>query len=430
MDEVTERHFRRNLALLAIDMTSFSVGLTFLGPATVLPGLVRALGGSPVAVGALGVIQSGGWYLPQLFGGRQVAHRPLVKGYLVLMACISRIILALTVPALLLFAVRAPTLALAIFLVAYGGFTFTDALGGVGWFTVLAKTVPLDRRGRVMGSIQSVSSLVAIGAGIVVRAILARPDPFPANYVLLIVLATVLTSVSPLAFWFVREPRSVVESEERPGWREYLSRLAAILGRDARFTWLIITGWIAALADMGGAFYVLFAADRLHVKPEMIGLFISANVVGTLVSGVLLGHLGDRKGSATVIAVSMALRCVCPGLVLVTPRLAGLHPWMAPGLLLLIFGGLGMVGGAYMIGFTNYMLEIAPEGERSLYISLAQTLGAVVMFAPLAAGWLVEAASYEALYGVALAMALVGMAVSLRVPRGAGVQPRLREAGS
>ncbi len=423
MGEVTERAFRRNFALLAVDMVSFSIGLTFLGASTILPSLVRLLGGSPVTVGLLGAIQAGGWYLPQLFVGRHMANRPLVKRYIVVPGIISRAFLALSLPALVLFGVRAPGLALAAFLLCYAGFMLVDAVGGVPWMELLAKAIPLERRGRAMGTTQSLSSLAAIGVGAVVRAVLARPNPFPANYVLLILLAAVFCGVSPIASALMREPPGTDTGETQPPWREYLPQLLAILRRDARFAWLVIVGWIGGLADMGGAFYVLFAVDRLHVHPDMVGLFISAGVVGGLVSGLVLGPIGDRKGSATVIAISMAMRCLAPALALLTLLLAGLHPLAAPGTFLVVFFAIGMVGGAYMIGFTNYLLEIAPPGERSLYVALAHTLGLVVMFAPLLAGWLVQAVSYELLFTVTLGLAAVGVSAALRRPAVAA-QPR------
>lgn len=417
MNEQLERDSRRNYALLATDYTCFGIGLAFLGPTTLLPNLVRLLGGGPVTVGALGVIQMGGWILPQFFMGRYVANRPLVKKYVVWPGIVSRVTLALTLPALALFGARAPRLALIAFLLTFAGFTVTDALGGIGWFDLLAKAVPVERRGRAIGLAQALNSLGAIGVGVAVRAILARESPFPADYMLLIGLAVAFMSVCPLAIGLMREPVGVGQGESQPPWREYLPRLAAILRHDARFLWLTVAGWVATLADVAAPFYVLYAADRLHIPQPTIGLFISASVFGGLLSGIALGPLGDRKGSASVIVVTMALRCLCPGLALLAPFLAGLYGGLAPAVFILIFVAVGMISGAYMIGFTNYLLEIAPAGERPLYVALSHTMGMAVVFAPLLGGWVVQAASYEALLILALVLAAIGLLVALRRPQ-------------
>jgi hypothetical protein len=58
-------------------------------------------------------------------------------------------------------------------------------------------------------------------------------------------------------------------------------------------------------------------------------------------------------------------------------------------------------------------------------MGLANTLGGLVSFAPMAAGALVQATSYEFLFWVALAMALVGSMVALRAPQGVAAGVRM-----
>lgn len=426
MSEVSEREFRRNFALLAIENVSFSLGLTFFGATTVLPNLVRQLGGGPVAVGSVSTIQMAAWMLPQLFAGRYVANRRWVKNYVLWPAIIARAFLGLMVLALAFFGARAPRVALLALLSTLAAFWVADASGGAGWFDLLAKMVPLERRGRAMGVAQSLSSLAAIGAGIVIRGILARPAPFPENYVWLIGLGAGLISLSPLAIHLMREPVGVVQDAATPPWREYLPKLVGILRRDRRFAWLTLVGWVATLAEMGSAFYVLYASDRLHIPQPTIGLFISAGVVGGLLSGLVLGPLGDHRGSASVIVVTMVLRCLGPALALLAPAVAGWHPGLAPALFVLIFAGMGIINGAYMIGSMNYLLEIAPARERPLYVALSNTLGIVVVCAPLLAGWLVQATSYETLFAITLGLAFLGLAAALRQP-GAATLPQAPE---
>ena len=62
-------------------------------------------------------------------------------------------------------------------------------------------------------------------------------------------------------------------------------------------------------------------------------------------------------------------------------------------------------------GFINFVLELAPPGERSTYIALANTLSGILLVVPFLGGWLLEATSYPVLFtatmgGVALGLAL------------------------
>ena len=427
MYESEERDRRRNSALLGVDYVVFWVAMAFLGPMTVLPTFVRLLGGSQVAVGSLGTIMTGGWLLPQLLAGRHVVGRPLVKRHVLVPAYAGRLLLLMLVPTLLWLAPRAAYLALAALLLSYLGFTVGDALSTVAWLELLGKTVPAERRGRYMGLLQALGSFLAIGAGMLVRAILARSAPFLANHLLLILTAAILFVLGTTATALVREPSGASSGKPQPGWRDYLPRLASIMRTDRRFAWLVVVRWLAALGDMGAAFYVLYAVDRLAIAPEMAGLFISAGVAGSLFSGVCLGFLADRRGSAQVIRVIVALRCVCPVLVLAAPLVARLHPSLGLWTMASVFFVGGVANGGYMVGFTNLLLQIAPPAERTTYVALANTLGGLVTAAPMVAGQLLEATSYEFLF-VVLGMAALSLLAAFREPREAPVAPALTGA--
>ena len=416
MISLSARARSRNQALFVLEYICFSLGLTFLSPTVVLPALIRLLGGSSIAVGSLGAIQTGAWLLPQLVAGRYVAGRPWVKRYAVLPAAVSRLSPALLLPILAFGARRAPGLVVLAVLGVLTCFCALDALSGVAWYDLFAKAVPLERRGRLLGTAQVLSGLLAVGAGTLIGAILARPAPFPANHQLLALLSSLCFGVSLLALISVTEPPGVAHSAARLGWPEYIPRLRLIWRSDRRFVWLTLTRWLAGLADMGGPFYVLYAADRLRLPSDVIGLFVSAGVVGTLLCGALLGPLGDRRGSAAVIRVVMGLRCLTPALALLAPLLACIHPWVAGGGMALVFVAIGTVSTAFMIGFSNYVLEIAPAGERSLYVALANTLAGLLVLAPLLAGVVLRLASYEALFALALGLAVLGFTIAVRGP--------------
>ncbi len=416
--DLSERDAHHNVLVLGVDYVTFGLGMAFLGPATILPAFLRLLGASPVVVGSLGTIQSGLWLLPQLVAGRYVTNRPRVKRHVLAPAAASRAAMVLLVPALFWAAGRAPAVAVAAILLAYAAFMVLDALSSVGWFELVRKVLPAGRRGRLLGVYQSFSSLLAIGAGAVVSAVLARAGPPWANHVLLVALAAICFSSGPCFLSTIREPEGAVEGIRQQGWAYYLPRLAGILRGDRRFAWLVTVRWLAGLADMASAFYILYAADRLHMPAEMTGLFVSAGVAGGLLSGALLGPLGDRKGSARVVAVIMVLRCLVPALALASPFAATVEPRVALAAFVVLFAAMGMVNSAYLVGFYHYLLGIAPPGESATYVALANTLTGLLIGAPLVAGWLVQAVSYEFLFALVLGIAALGLAVALRGPWG------------
>ncbi|HOG45267.1 MAG TPA: MFS transporter [Anaerolineae bacterium] len=421
MPQLSEPDTRHNIAALGVDYVTFSLGITFLGATTLLPTLLSVLGAGPVVIGSVGTIQTASWMLPQLFAGRYVANRPLVKWSAVVPAVVSRSFLLLLVPAVWLTAARTPQAAIAAVLVGYAAFGVCDSLASVAWFELVAKALPASLRGRLLGGVQSLASLLGIGAGAVVAAVLARPGPAWANHVLLLAAAALCCAIGPGFLASIREPRGAAQEGLRPGWGHYLPRLAAIMRSDSRFVWCLAVRLVAGLADMAGGFYILYAAQRLHLGEGMIGLFASATVAGGLLSGLLLGPLGDRKGSSRVIVVIMLLRCLTPAMALLAPFIAGAAPSAALAAFVIVFVSMGMANSANMVGFFAYLMAIAPPGESSTYIALVNTLCGLLTVAPLVAGWLVQLASYEFVFALALGLAALGLAVALRGPRQAAL---------
>ncbi len=417
MHHPSEPETRRSLLLLGADYVGFGVAMAFLGPTTILPALVRLLGGGPIVVGSLGTIQSGGWLLPQVLAGRWVANQPRVRRQILLPAYAGRFVLILAVPAVWWLASRSPGLALAGLLLGYISFVVGDALSSVGWIELLGKVVPLERRGRFVGAGQALVGLLGMIAGLVVRGILARPGSLVVSHLMLVSLAALFFMLGTTGTVLVREPPGAMQEERQPAWRDYLPRLAAILRRDRRFAWLVAVRWLAGLGDMAGTFYTPFASDRMRIPEQAIGLFVSAGVLGGLLSGVFLGYLSDRRGSARVIAAALALRCLCPTLALLAAAALPRASQLAVGTFFLIFTLAGMANGGYMIGFMNYILEIAPPHERGSYVALANTLGGLLLVAPLVAGWLVQVASYEVLFAITLGLGLCGLAMALFGPQ-------------
>ena len=293
------------------------------------------------------------------------------------------------------------------------GLAVFDEMNTAGHYETIHRaltTVPRHKQPvfRVVDDLTREASLRPVKAGAVIFNLKAKR---------IVLLAWGILALCPVALALVKERPSALECTERPSWSQYIPRLSTILRQDRRFAWLAATMCLAGFADMGAVFYVLYAHERLGLPQQAIGLFISAQVVGGLLSGVALGPLGDRSGARAVIRTVMAMRFLAPLLVLATPLLAGLSPELATGSFMVVFVLTGVVGGSYMTGSMNYLLEIAPAAERATYVALANTLEGAIVLAPLAAGWIVKVGSYEPLLWLTCVLGLAGFAVCLRQPR-------------
>jgi hypothetical protein len=82
-----------------------------------------------------------------------------------------------------------------------------------------------------------------------------------------------------------------------------------------------------------------------------------------------------------------------------------------------VYVALGVLNSTWMLGFFNYLLEIAPEGMRPAYVGLSNTIIGVTTFAPVAGGWLLEATSYTVLFALTSALVGAGFLLTLGLRR-------------
>jgi len=411
-------HYRHNFFAFAVDFVGFGLGFAFYSPSTVLPAFVSELTSSAPLVGLISTLQMGAWLLPQLIAANYLSSKERRKPYLVISAAIGRATFFPLAAVVYLCTERWPILTLVVLYLCMIAFMACDAVTSVAWFDMWGSMIPPSRRGRMVGLSQVLSGVMTIGAAELVRRILSPTGPpFPSNYALLFLLAglTLMISVGGLAA--LREPLDRPSRREKPRvpWRDILPQLRHMWRRDQDFRLLNIIRLLAGLGGLAVPFYIVYATTELGIAADTVGLFISAQTVGGIVAGFLLGYLNERWGSRLVIQLSRALSLVQPILVLC---LAGAHAspgHVSPLAYGAIFLLMGVINNSMMPGFFSYLVDLAPGEERPLYIGLSNTLSGVLMVVPLAGGWLLEATSYTVLFAATAAGSALSLLFALRL---------------
>lgn len=159
-------------------------------------------------------------------------------------------------------------------------------------------------------------------------------------------------------------------------------------------------------------FYVVYARDVLGISLGMVGIFLSAQMLGSVISNLPWGYLSDFFGNKKVIQISIFLGLTAPLIALITP--ADLSQLFIP---LFVLIGFSMTG--QMIGNTNFLLDISPPKDRPTYISLRGTLRFPVIIFPLIGGIIVQRISYTFLFMVTVLSVLFGFILTfwLHEPR-------------
>lgn len=415
VDEERPQHFLRNALAFCCDVGLFYVAVTFISSTTVVPAFISTLTRSEVVVGLASGIVSAAWLLPQLFIASMAARWQRKKPAILRAVWSTRPIILLLAWVTWRFAQAAPAATLIVALASIFVFFVGDAAASVPWFDVVARALPHRRRGAVIGTGQILGSLGGVGVGMFVRYALGEHSPwaYPANFAILFAIGGVLFLLGGVTLFFVHEPPAAIAQQAAPSVRQVFASLPRILREDVPFRRLIIVRVVVGYVGSAGAFYVLYATRNLGFDIRDAGLFISAQVVGSMTAGLLLGLVQGRWGPLVHIRLLITLSALPPGLALLA---GGVHA-AAPQALIYVFMAAYFFLGIYMSGmswpFFNWIMEYAEDARRPVYIGLMNTLTAVVMVAPALAGWVARSLSYPALFAGALAIALLSLGLSL-----------------
>jgi hypothetical protein len=344
-----------------------------------------------------------------------MANRPRKLPVLVGSAIFGRSTVALFAIAL---ALRLdPTVLFVMMLVMVLVFRGVDGVSAVAWFDIISKTLPPNIRGRVLGWTQAGAFVLQFGASFAVTWALSTAGPsFPSNYALLFGLASIGLLVSTVSLMFIREPHGEV-SNNVSGQMNMGAHARHILSHDAAFRQSSVARVLSGGIALAIPFYAVHAIKYLHLPADLLGVFLAAQTIGGVVSALITGAVSERYGSRIVIRITMCLA-------LVPPVLGVLLNLIGPGggaLLtvgnILIFAAIGATDGSFLLGFLQYIMEIAPAVERTAYTGLANTIGGVTVVASLIGGVLLHATSYPVLFIAAALGPAIGLIVAWTLPK-------------
>jgi MFS family permease len=413
-------HYRWNFGAFLVDYVSFSIAFSFFNPNSLLPAFVGELTDSPLVIGSISTVFSGGWLLPQLVSARIINDKPRKKPYL-LAGLSGRVVFWLIALGLGLGLGQAsPAAMLALFFICLLLWAMTDGVGSVAWFEIMAGAIPSRRRGRLLGTAQVLGGLAGIGAGVSIGQILSHLS-FPSNYTLMFALASTLLIPSTVALFLLREvpSRAIPQETDAPAEKEpRLRRLITWLKlpfTNPAFRHLMICRIMVAMMGLATPFYVQHATKELALPQAAIGSFVIAQTMAGVAASALMGWVCERWGTRYVIRIGSAAAILGPLFALIAhlagSQLASAYP--------LVYVFLGIINSTWIMGFFNYVLEVAPEGLRPTYIGISNFVMGILTVVPVLGGWLLEATSYTVLFGSATVLVAMGFLLSL------GLKPSL-----
>jgi len=409
-DAYVERNKNWNFAVNLLDLTFFNLAVSFVFGATVLSLYASYLTSSAILIGLIPAIQSVGYFLPQLLLAQRSERLSRKKPLIQKISIVERLpylfvallaILWPQTPAWLAYTVLALSLAMA---------TGAGGLAGPAWQAMLAKVIPVGRRGRLFGLSSALGGLLGIGGAAISRQVLAK-YPYPVSFGICFGFCFVSQVISWICLSLNREPHRPPTKTAVPV-RTYWRQLPSVLSHNVNFTRYLVARSLIILGGMSTAFYIIYARNAFAIDNAFAANLTIAALISQTISTPALGGLGDKIGHNWVLELCTGIAAVGILLALVAPEVTWLYAVFA----LVNAGTAGM-----SVAGMGIVLEFCDTESIPTFTGLANTLTAVpILVAPVLGGWLVDLAGYQTLFIVALVLSISGWAFmrwGVREPR-------------
>ncbi|MDH3213161.1 MAG: MFS transporter [Myxococcales bacterium] len=393
------RNLRRNYLSHLCHGLLGQTGMRLVNAPTFVPVYIASLAGFDAAVGLARGLQYLGMSLSPVVGATVIEHRRRVLPVGFVVGALMRVqILGLALSGLLLPAPWSLVSAW-LFLGLFGAFL---GVQGVVFSFLVAKVIPVEKRGVLLGLRNALAGATAAGVAFLAGRYLIEPEALGNGYAATFLLAFGLTSLGLLVLLFVREPATPqVREAARVGQR--LRELPALLRSDRSFTRYFVARALAVTGRMGVPFYVLYAAERVPLGGRRLGELTAAFVVGQSVGNLFWGLVADRRGFRAVFLAALTLWMLAALLLMSTTSYAAL---------LLVFTALGAGLGGFQMSAQNLVLEFGSRRNLPMRIAVANSASELVAaIGAVLGGVLAGALSYVAVFWIAIAFQTAAFAM-------------------
>jgi MFS family permease len=408
--EFARKHFRWNFLLGVSNGVMFHFAWAFISTSTVLPLFISKLTGSQILIGLASTLEALGWFLPQIAIAAVTLHRKNQMPIYVRAAFLRGASFLLFAFLIFLLGKDNPSSLLLIFFILFSLYSFGGGLAGVSFMDIVGKTIPENKRGSFFGARKLVGGGLAALGGIMIQRILILFD-FPQNFGILFLISSVLIILALFSVCLMKETPSL-SRPQKGSIKENMLLGFRITKKDKNFRIFLLTRLAIGFYVMGLPFYIIYARTHLSIPASMAGVFLTVQMIGYLSSNLLWGYLSNRGKNRLVLLLSAVFSGICPLLVLSHVAL-GIPVWTYGA----IFFFLGATISGLDLGYMNYLLQIAPEEKRPIYVGFLNTVVGPTLFLSAAGGVIIQFSSFEFLYAIMLAISLGAVFLSLSLKK-------------
>jgi MFS family permease len=278
-------------------------------------------------------------------------------------------------------------------------FSFSAGFGAIYFKEIQAKVFSNSFRGKTMAYRQFFSGFGAILSGAAAGAILHNFEP-PMSFAYLFMISALIMAIGLVAFASIEEPPKEDIKEREGSFIKFLQNSFIYFREDQQLRKEILSYLLSYSHLLALPFIVLQAEKELNLTGFQIGLFVSAQMLGAMLSNILWGKLSFKEKNREIVVISYLLMILSFGLATVFQNFY---------IYSLIFFLIGASTDGLRLAFGNLILIIAPSDKRPIYVALQANISSFGLFFPVLGGLLLSFISYEALYLITIGMLFYGL---------------------
>lgn len=387
-----------NYFLILFSNTFTKLGDTLSNPKTVLTWVMNYVNAPVYLISFIVPIRESGSMLPQIIIASYIRTKEKRKWVYVFGSVLQAFSIAAIGTVTLL---TEGTLAGWLIIVFLITFSLSRGLCSVASKDVLGKTIPKTRRGRLKGYTVSVSGVLVLLAGLFM-IYQSKNNPNVTFYSYTIYFASSMWLISALIYARIHEFPGETSGGQN-GWKEAMNRMN-IVKTDAIFRRFIIARSLLLCSALTAPFYVLMAQEYMGKEAYLLGLFIIANGIASIISAPIWGRMADVSSKNVMVigaVITSTLGVIIYLLVTFIPSTTELY-WLFP----FAFFVLGIAHSGVRLGRKTYIVDMAQGNKRTDYVSVSNTLIGGIL---LVTGGISALASMISVEGVILVLSLFGV---------------------
>lgn len=380
----------------------FTSAMAVAEPSTIFPLIVNYFSESKTLVGLFTALLKGGAVVMQLWAAYHIQNKTHVLSPM-RRVFVARFLSWLGIGALIYFFSYNTTLLLLMFGIGLFVFSFSAGFGAVFFQEIVGKSFTREYRGRAMAQRQFWSGLAAIASGGLTGWLLARFDK-PDSFALIFVVSAFIMSAGFIAFSFMKEPPKKSTSRPFHNFGQFLKEAGQFLKSDRQLRIQILAKLFSFTFLLAFPFVVIYVKENLVLEGIDVGIFVSMQMAGGMLSNLLWGRLSGRNRNKLIILFSYASMITALLLAVLVQKMEWFY-------LIFFLGGVAIDG--FRLGFNQLILIVAPEAKRPSYIAIQNNITSLGLFFALPGGMIYDWLNFNLLVYITLGFLLAGAFISL-----------------